>query len=488
MTERPDREALETIREWCRTECGAGRERFFAPGGRWSRFGAAARWLEERGVVQQQDFRTWKLIDPDALDRLIDGGTLDAKFKVGECVIVSCPSDRAEWPSWTDHMDVFDGQTCEILSRAWSDNHRTWNYYVAAGDNRCYARESWLTPATDKKPPRYQVGDRVKTYHHSSGTVAELDEGGYPVVLFDGGGKEAYLPGDLDPEPIVKGDWVRVFKPDDVSGHQSSAVRVWSGLAGRVLQATRWDGSSGWTVDAEHTERGGGLRIDERWLQKVAGPARSNEKEKSKMKFKHGEHVRVIGADHSDLTLGDVVEVEDVSAFNSIQVSGSMRWYSVSRFEHYASEDDEILATNPREGEKEESTMEKITRAAKQSTRQLAEAAKDGVKIAGAQKVAHGVRDLIKSQAGDAYPEFFSTPLGQKVEIPLLITMLHIAANAFHETVPHARGVQAACSYAMTGEAAQLSAEVLGQLEPLFAKVAMLAPKAASEGGEGIGL
>ena len=123
------------------------------------------------------------------------------------------------------------------------------------------------------------------------------------------------------------------------------------------------------------------------------------------------------------------------------------------------------------------SSRKPIMEAAKSSGGDLFAAAKAGVKISGSQAVARQIVAAVRRITGDAHPVFFDSTLGKKIEPAVLITIVHVMANTFSDSLPHADKVMAACAYAMTGETKDNMDAVIEQFEPIFLEIAQLAPK-----------
>jgi len=129
----------------------------------------------------------------------------------------------------------------------------------------------------------------------------------------------------------------------------------------------------------------------------------------------------------------------------------------------------------------EETTMPEkkrkdVKNAAKDAATSMADAFKQGAMIAGSKRAAKEIVNLARQHLGDAYPDFFDTELGRRIEPIILIYVVTLFAEMFQDSIPQADKVKIACSYAMTGISEENMSDLIGIMMPMFTQIANLAP------------
>lgn len=119
------------------------------------------------------------------------------------------------------------------------------------------------------------------------------------------------------------------------------------------------------------------------------------------------------------------------------------------------------------EEKKEMNMAERITKAAAETGTGVLSAIQEGGKISLSQKTNQQIVNLFHKHLGHHIPGAIS-PVGRKVEAIAIPGLLHFAAAAFSDKLPHVDVVQRACLRAITGESKDGMDEVVDVLLPLF--------------------
>jgi len=125
--------------------------------------------------------------------------------------------------------------------------------------------------------------------------------------------------------------------------------------------------------------------------------------------------------------------------------------------------------------QEEESTMSNDTSTKKGLTKtaeMFKESYTEAGKMAGSVEAHDQIVALVKKFAGDAYPDFFKTPLGQMLEPVLVCGAVHFAGS--NTDVPYGKQAASIAEYAMQGKAYEQIRPLLKDLGLIFKQISVL--------------
>lgn len=128
------------------------------------------------------------------------------------------------------------------------------------------------------------------------------------------------------------------------------------------------------------------------------------------------------------------------------------------------------IAVEAKEPKRRLTMSEKIVKAATETSTGVLSAIQEGGKISMSQKANKGLVTLFHKHLGKHIPGATS-PIGQKIESIAIPGLLHFAAAALSDKVPHTDVVQRACLRAITGESKDGMDDALEVLVPLFNEI-----------------